>query len=153
MDDVARPEEPPLMRDAMKPVIRQVFRKEARNQHRPRPGKRKDAMLVDPEVRIDRDACEQEAGDLIAEAHEEARGAIAKFVAAMLGEADRDHLNKDQQHEAGHGERDDEVLVQRLQRRKDAVRSGIRWSRHRASPAASAVSQGGGASTRICSGG
>ena len=84
-----------LVRDPVKPIIREVFGEEARDHHRPGPAKREEPEFVDCEIRQHRKTAKGDAENAIAEPHAEAGGGIARLVAAFLGDAHQDHLDQD----------------------------------------------------------
>ena len=149
MNDVAGPEPAPFMRDAVKPVIGKVFRKETGDENWQRPAEIEQAILVDEKLRADRKRAEQNAEHAITETHRKRGGAIDDLVAPLLGNFGDDHFQNDQQHEGGHCERYDQADIER--RVKGWI--GGRSRGHAASPWASAAIQGGASPSFKCSGG
>jgi hypothetical protein len=102
VDDVARPEDPHLVVDAVEPVVGEVVGEEEQQVGPPLVGRHPQRrQLVEPDVDEDDDELPDRVDDDVAAAHRQARSRVARLVADEIVVADvleREQLDDEQQH-------------------------------------------------------
>ena len=105
MDDVARPEDPHLVVDAVEPVVGEVVGEEEQHVGPPLVGRHPQrAQLVEPDVDDDHRSFPDGVDDDVAAAHRQAGAGVARLVADQLlvpRVLEGEQLDDEQQHEGG----------------------------------------------------
>lgn len=105
VDDVARPEDPHLMVDAVEPVVGEVVGEEEQHVGPPLVGRHPQRrQLVEPGVDDEHDQLPDRVDDDVAAAHGQARARVARLVADQVVVAEvleREQLHDEQQHKGG----------------------------------------------------